>query len=466
MKRLFFTLLAIILLTSVSMAQLGYIPLNVDYSTFKGADGKTYTEIYVSFFQQDLDYSEEDSSFYAKFSHTVSVTQNDSIYYNITRNYKSGTVNKTFNLTNQFIDVFPVDLDPGNFSLNVNVVDKNSNKTGEYSLDLIIPEFTESPVLSKIQLATNIDSKGEKSNFSLKNNVTIYPNASKTYTIINPIMYFYFEGYKLALNANGNSSYSYNYYVTDMDGKKLKDYPAKNKSGTSKTIAEANGINVIALPSGPYFLSVELKDLISHETCLTRKKFFINKPKRQSSSAAVSARIDGYEEYVDFSRDQLIDEFNKIKYIAMAEEVDIFEKLENDEGMKRFLSQFWKRRDPQPETPVNEYKQKYFESIRIADANYTTHFKEGWRSDRGRVILIYGRPDEIDRTSSVVNSQPYEIWLYYSLEGGAQFVFADINGNGNYELLHSTYRNEIKDPNWKSRIQKLRTRDNTSGFDF
>lgn len=466
MNKLLSIVFSVALLCSVSIGQLGYIPLNVDYSTFRGSEGKSYTEVYVSIFQQDLKYLEEDSVFYAKFSHEVSITKDDSIFYNNTRNYKSATVKNSFNVTNKFVDVFAVNLDPGNYSLKVNVIDKNSNKTGEFTIDLIAPEFSGSPALSKIQLGTNIETKGDKSNFSLKNNVKIYPNASNTFTVNNPIMYFYFECYQLTLNDSGNSNFSYSYYISDMNGKRLKKYPARNKSGKSKTIAEANGINVIALQNGSYFLSIELKDLTTNETSFERKKFYINKPKRKSSAEAVAARIEGYEEYVDFSRNQLIDEFNKIKYIALSEEIDIFEKLENNEAMKRFLAQFWKRRDPNPDTPVNEYKQKYFEGIKLADANYTTHFKEGWRTDRGRVILIYGRPDEIERNVSSVNSQPHEIWLYYSLEGGTQFIFADVSGNGNYELLHSTYRNEIKDPNWRMRVDKLRTRDSGTGFDF
>lgn len=447
------------------MAQLGYIPLNADYAAFKGAGEKTYTEIYVSFFQQDLKYFEEDTVFFAKFSHTISITKDDSVFFKISRNYKSATTENRVNITNQFMDVFPVDLEPGEYSLTVNVIDKNSNKSGEYNLDLVVPEFDDSLSLSKIEIATKIDPKGDDSNFSLKNNIKIYPNASKTFTIINPIMYFYFEGYKLKLNADGNSKYIYNYYISDLDGKRIREYPEKSKSGKSKTIAEATGVNVIALPNGSYFLTVELKDLISDKSTLMRKKFFINKPERKKSSERIAAKIEGYEEYVSFKHDQLIDEFQKIKYIALSQEIEIFEKLENTEGMKRFLSQFWSRRDPTPSTPVNEYKQMYFENLKLVDVNYSSHFKKGWRTDRGRVILIYGKPDEIERNPSALNTQPYEIWFYYSLEGGAQFIFADLSGNGNYELLHSTYRNEIKDPDWRSRIGKIRTGGYNPSFD-
>ncbi len=97
--------------------------------------------------------------------------------------------------------------------------------------------------------------------------------------------------------------------------------------------------------------------------------------------------------------------------------------------------------------------------------SFSSAFKEGWRTDQGRVLLIYGKPDEIERNPSSLNTSPYEIWQYYSLEGGSEFVFGDITGHGDFELLHSDYRNEIKDPRWRERIGAVRTDFGGSGFD-
>ena len=66
--------------------------------------------------------------------------------------------------------------------------------------------------------------------------------------------------------------------------------------------------------------------------------------------------------------------------------------------------------------------------------------------------MIYGKPDEIERFPSSMDTSPYEIWQYYGLDGGSFFVFADLSGHGSFELLHSDYRHEIKDPNWQQRI--------------
>jgi len=465
MKRIIFVFILNLFFTSLIYSQLGYIPINVDYATFKGANDKTYTEVYISFYQQDLMYILEDTVNVAKFSHSVTITKNDSIIYESTRNYKNSSSENTQNFTNQFMDVFSVDMDKGTYILKVNIHDKNSNKTGEFKTEISVPEYGDDFLLSRIQFASKIDGNGDDSNFSRKNGVKIYPNVSRTFTILNPVMYFYFEGYNLQSGDDGNSVYSYNYYITDGDGKKVREYAAKQKTAYKNTIAEATGINVIALPSGSYVFNIELNDLNANKMISTNKNFNIYKPDRNKSNQQLAAQIDGYEEYTGYKHEDLIDEFEKIKYIALSEEIDIFENLTEDDGMKRFLSNFWKRRDPKPETAVNEYKMVYFENIRLADVNYSTSFKKGWRTDRGRVILIYGRPDEIERNPNELDAQPYEIWFYYSLEGGSQFIFADLSGNGNYELLHSTFRNEIKDPDWQLRIQKIRTRGYDTDFD-
>ena len=78
--------------------------------------------------------------------------------------------------------------------------------------------------------------------------------------------------------------------------------------------------------------------------------------------------------------------------------------------------------------------------------------KEGWQTDRGRVYMIYGEPSEIERFPNETNTKPYEIWHYNEIEGGVVFIFGDITGFNDYQLLHSTKRGEIRDDYWMRRI--------------
>jgi hypothetical protein len=78
---------------------------------------------------------------------------------------------------------------------------------------------------------------------------------------------------------------------------------------------------------------------------------------------------------------------------------------------------------------------------------------DGWRSDRGRVYILYAEPDEIERFPSSENAKPYEIWYYHQIEGSVQFIFVDRTGFGNYRLVHSTKRGELQDEEWERNLR-------------
>ena len=70
------------------------------------------------------------------------------------------------------------------------------------------------------------------------------------------------------------------------------------------------------------------------------------------------------------------------------------------------------------------------------------------KTDRGRVVIVYGQPDDIDRHPNETEVRPYEVWSYNNIQGGVIFVFVLRNAAGDYELVHSTHRDELHDENW------------------
>jgi GWxTD domain-containing protein len=126
--------------------------------------------------------------------------------------------------------------------------------------------------------------------------------------------------------------------------------------------------------------------------------------------------------------------------------------LDSLKAKREFLYDFWRNRDADPSTPQNEYKEEYMKRVAYANKNFTSMLREGFLTDRGRVTLLYGEPDQRDFYPSDSEVKPYEIWFYNEIEGGISFIFGDVTGFGNYELLHSTKRGEVKDENWMRRI--------------
>ncbi|UCE42312.1 MAG: GWxTD domain-containing protein [Candidatus Aminicenantes bacterium] len=117
---------------------------------------------------------------------------------------------------------------------------------------------------------------------------------------------------------------------------------------------------------------------------------------------------------------------SKVRYIVTKEERKIF--LEQpDSEKKEFIREFWERRDPDPYTEENEFKEEYFR--RIEDANRMFHgHRPGWLQDRGRIYILFGQPSERHTYSSA--PQPREVWYY----GNFPVIFIDHMGVGDYKL--------------------------------
>lgn len=121
---------------------------------------------------------------------------------------------------------------------------------------------------------------------------------------------------------------------------------------------------------------------------------------------------------------------SEVRYVITKEEKKIFIELPV-EDREQFIDEFWKKRDPDPDTEVNEFKEQYYE--RISEANKLFRGgKPGWLQDRGRIYILLGPPHERNPFPLGSRSIPYphEIWYY----GMFPVTFVDYSRNGNYVL--------------------------------
>jgi GWxTD domain-containing protein len=139
-------------------------------------------------------------------------------------------------------------------------------------------------------------------------------------------------------------------------------------------------------------------------------------------------------------------------YIITPEEKSAFKQLSNDEERDQFIEQFWLRRDPTPDTPENEYKEEHYRRIAYANEHFGAGLP-GWRTDRGRIYITWGAPDQItshpsggmyDRSQAEgggsTSTFPFEDWRYRYLEGigeNIELEFVDDCMCGNYKLAQS-----------------------------
>jgi GWxTD domain-containing protein len=95
-----------------------------------------------------------------------------------------------------------------------------------------------------------------------------------------------------------------------------------------------------------------------------------------------------------------------VVYIITTEEERFFRQLKSDGERERFIFEFWVRRDPMRETDKNEFRKEHYERIAYTNQNFAVDGLPGWRTDRGRIYITYGKPDEIKKSASG------EIWLF------------------------------------------------------
>src|SRR6188474_2000606 len=141
-----------------------------------------------------------------------------------------------------------------------------------------------------------------------------------------------------------------------------------------------------------------------------------------------------------------------VPYVITDEERKAFKKLATDDERERFIEEFWRRRDPDPDTDENEFKEEYYERIAYANEHFSSGIP-GWKTDRGRIWIMYGKPDEREthpmggsyqrpsyEGGGSTSTYPFEIWFYRYLAGvgsGIEIEFVDPTGSGEYRIARN-----------------------------
>ncbi|HKN23898.1 MAG TPA: GWxTD domain-containing protein [Candidatus Acidoferrum sp.] len=138
-----------------------------------------------------------------------------------------------------------------------------------------------------------------------------------------------------------------------------------------------------------------------------------------------------------------------VVYIISPEERTAFLQLETNEEREQFIESFWLRRSTNPDLPDNDFKEEHYRRIAYANEHFASGIP-GWRTDRGRIYIIWGKPDEIEshptggtydrpmeEGGGSTTTYPWETWRYRYLEGVQENVileFVDPSGSGEYHL--------------------------------
>ena len=138
-----------------------------------------------------------------------------------------------------------------------------------------------------------------------------------------------------------------------------------------------------------------------------------------------------------------------VVWIITDEEAKAFKQLSNDEERDAFIEQFWLRRNPDPDSPENEFREEHYRRIAYANEHFAAG-KPGWKTDRGHIYISFGKPDSIDAHPSggtyerpieegggETSTFPFEVWHYRYLEGigdNIDLEFVDTCQCGDYHF--------------------------------
>jgi GWxTD domain-containing protein len=141
-----------------------------------------------------------------------------------------------------------------------------------------------------------------------------------------------------------------------------------------------------------------------------------------------------------------------VAYIISDEERDTFKKLQNDEEREAFIEQFWARRNPDPRSHDNTFKEEHYRRIAYANEHFASGIP-GWKTDRGRIYIMYGKPDEIEshptggaydrpfnEGGGTTTTYPFEKWWYRHIDGvgdDIEIEFVDKSMSGEYRMAMS-----------------------------
>ena len=144
-----------------------------------------------------------------------------------------------------------------------------------------------------------------------------------------------------------------------------------------------------------------------------------------SLGGQVSGRSPGdvYQKWLD----------EDVVYIITSEERAQYLRLTNNKDRDQFIVQFWLRRDPTPGTPENEFKEEHYRRIAFANIHFADSVA-GWRTDRGRIYILNGPPEETEMLSPSLSTGPIHATQTWHYKDGRRFRFTDACDCGEYHL--------------------------------
>ena len=376
-----------------------------------GIDSVRLVRIYFQIINDDLTFLKQDSFFVAEVEFDIFVN-NEPGDFTFSRTIKKEIKLTEFDQTNsrKLVNSYSteIELKPGKYDMIVTALDKTNNKQVNRKVKFELEDLKRNRFLISDILffqEYEIDSTYRIISFN--------PNLTNNFGGQGKYFYFYFT----SVVTDPSDTLEVEYIIRNLGGivTQFNQYKIANNQNTNEHFIR---INRQQFDQSRYELEVIGK--YRNQVMKTQKTFSFFWTNNPDSPGDLSNALE------------------QMRYIPEADSAGWAIKQPYTERLAYF-QRFWKRMDPNPETEKNELMDEFFLRVNVTNQNFSTISQPGWQTDRGRIFIKFGDPDDIERHPFEINSDPYVIWRYYNYR--KIFLFLDRSGFGDY-YLHPDYLDE------------------------
>ena len=351
---------------------------------------------------RSLQFIKEKNKFIAEYDANIFVTTDDKDVQVATGSFSDKIVSNKFSETTSKVKStvlntsFVVPL--GDYNVSINVKDLDTKLSSKQNNKVELKQFS-----NDSQVYDPIFIKEAKGEWGFESNK--FPIDANQIVVKNNEMQFY---QYVVINAG-----VYEMVINILSGKEVQWNKTINSSSESRVIS--------------HLITVPTKDI-------NRKDLKVQVSVNQKNST--KSRSLGFRFRNSFMPDSITNidlALSQMNYILTSDERKELKKLKQSDK-ENFFKKAWARRDPKPDTKVNELMDEYYGRVSFTEENFSRGTSGGWRSDMGMIFILFGKPDDIQRYTSMQSNYSYETWYYFSI--GQEFAFVDDYGFGDYRLRY------------------------------
>jgi len=434
MRNSFLHKILIFALLTTSMA--GQLGLVCDWASFRGDSvGTAWLEFYTKLNRENFRFAFDSTinAFVGTLGVKIIITDSlgekiDSIAYIAPiKLAPNEPITRSFRILN----IHTISLPIGTYTITTTAKDYLSEIEDTFTTQAVLRNFWDKQyAVSDIMLAASAEKTTIKDQFE-RFGKRMLPNPSAIFDLNSPAIYYYVEFYI----PKGEAKYGLNTKLL-VDGKVYKNFGTLWQKG-SDYIIYINGFPIAGIADGEYELVISLVDSTGNELAKSSKKIWIAKLPTDEKIIPNEATLQRMH--------------NILSFLLSPKQMSEFKNLD-PAGKVRFWYNFWAKNDSNPETPENEFMQEFIARWDYANAAFAQGSKTpGWKTDRGRIYIVYGPPDNVERHTFSSGTNNWEVWYYF--DKNYYFIFADILGIGNMKLVDSNAPGEVHDRDWRNKIK-------------